>query len=77
MKITCKACKKEVKVSMYFYDERIERRQFLPSDPVEYRAVADGKAICPACGADICERFSTLISDRTIVWLAMGGDDAE
>lgn len=77
MRITCEICKEEVDVSMYFYDTRVDKAQFLPSDPILYRAVTNGRAICPSCGADISKTFSSFISSRDIVRLAIGEGGAE
>lgn len=72
MKVTCECCKNEVSVEPYFYDQRIDNVQFIPSDPLEYRAHVKAKAICPLCGADIRKEYRKLISGNNIVRLAVG-----
>lgn len=72
MKITCKRCKEEVEVAMYFFNKRITTKCYLPGDPEEYHAVTFGRAICPCCGAEINEKFSSMISSKDIVQLAIG-----
>ena len=72
MNITCKRCKEEVDVSMYFYDAQIIKTSFLPTDAETYGAVSRGKAICPLCGYEMHEYFKSVISPREIIELAVG-----
>ena len=72
MRITCKHCKQEVEVPMYFYNSRITSDSFLQFGTVEYKAFVDGKAICPVCGTEIRETFCSTISTDDIIWLATG-----
>lgn len=72
MIVTCQHCKEEVDVSMYFYNHMITKEQFLPTDAVEYKAFVIGKAICPFCGAEINKKFSSIISRKDIIRLAIG-----
>ncbi len=76
MRVTCNRCREEVEVVFYFYEQRITSEHFLPTDTTEFRATSLAKAICPCCGAEIKERFSSLISSMDIVRLAIrkGGD---
>lgn len=69
---TCRACRNDVNVPMYFYDIRITTEVFIPGDANEYRAVALAKATCPRCGEEINEKFSSVITRGDIVWLAIG-----
>ena len=75
VKVTCDRCQKEVDVALYFYNAKIELIKYLPSDPEEYRAVVDARAICPACGGEIREHFANLIGRADIVKLAVGKGD--
>ena len=72
MKLTCKNCKEEVDVSMYFYDSQIINQTYFLSNTVEYTAVTRGKAICPLCGHEMHEYFKSAISPREIIELAVG-----
>ena len=72
MKITCKHCKQEVEVPMYFYNARITTEAYLQLNAEEYRAIINGKAICPLCGTEIREIFHSRISSEDILWLATG-----
>ena len=72
MKITCKHCKQEVEVPMYFYNARITTQTYLQFGTEDYRAIIDGKAICPLCGIEMREIFHSSISDEDILWLATG-----
>ena len=72
MNITCKRCKEEVDVSMYFYDAQIIKTSFLPTDAETYDAVSRGKAICPLCGYEMNEYFCSQIPEREIIALSVG-----
>lgn len=70
MKIKCK-CKEEVDVNMYFYDVHI----FNTANELGYKyseAHCRGKAICPLCGHEINEYFSSIIDSKDIIKLAVG-----
>ena len=69
MRITCRHCKQEVDVPMYFYNPRITTETFLQLNTAEYKAFVDGKAICPVCGTEIREIFHSTISTDDIIWL--------
>lgn len=73
MRITCRSCKQEVEVVMYFYNTEI-LTESVYCDPWKkiYIASVDGKAICPLCGKEIREIFNTRITDDDILWLATG-----
>ena len=71
MNITCKCCKEEVEVSMYFYNSQIIKTSFLPDDAETYTAVSRGKAICPICGYEMNEWFRSEISEKDIIALAV------
>ena len=72
MKVTCKSCKQEVDVALYFYDAHIQ----MVEDPVHFfnysRALCRAKAICPCCGQEIQEYFEREIPKNTIIKLATG-----
>ena len=72
MKVTCKACKQEVEVALYFYDACIQKVE----DPIQClsypKALCRAKAICPSCGQEIHEYFDKDISKKTIIKLATG-----
>ena len=72
MNITCKACKQEVDVALFFYDAHIQKVE----DPIHCfsysRALCRAKAICPCCGQEIHEYFEKDISKQTIIKLATG-----
>jgi hypothetical protein len=74
---TCKCCREEVEVNMFFYNRKILSTRLMPDDLEDYRAVVRGRAICPCCGAEINEEFSSLISRRDIVRLAIGKGGGE
>ena len=70
IQVTCNECKEEVVVPLYFYDIRI----LVEDNPMnmrrEYTASAIGKAICPCCGNEICERCRNPIFNDDIIKLA-------
>ena len=70
LKITCKKCKQEVTVPLYFYDIRILTEEEPLYRTKNYVASAIGKAICPCCGDEIYERCRNLIYNDDIVALA-------
>ena len=70
MIITCERCHEGVDVTMYFYDQRIIKNQFLPTDTATYQAHTMGKAICPCCGLEINKSFYSEISCADIIKLA-------
>ena len=72
--ITCIRCKQKVEVSMYFYGERIVTTESFMDFDIEYKALVNGKAICPICGKEIQEIFHSIISKRDIISLATGAD---
>ena len=72
MKIICKYCKNTVDIPMYFYDHRIHTATDFMTTAKEYTSVIWGKAICPCCGSEINEMFSSVISKRDIERLAIG-----
>ena len=68
MKITCKSCKQQVEVNMYFYNAEIKVIDDLDRLGKKlYTATADGKAICPNCGKEIREIFYRFIPDKDII----------
>lgn len=71
MLITCQYCKEEVDVSMYFYNHMITEEHFFLSNATEYKAFVIGRAICPCCGSEINEKFSSIIYNTDIVKLAI------
>ena len=72
MNVTCKACKQEVDVALFFYDAHIQKVE----DPIQCLsypiALCRAKAICPCCGQEIYEHFEKEISKQTIIKLATG-----
>lgn len=78
--LTCKHCKQEVTVAMYYFNAKIlthakiiTHENAYVAEEQCYEAVASGKAICPKCGAEIREIFSEDISTDAIIKLARGG----
>ena len=71
--ITCKHCNQEVEVAMYFSQARIVTLDSM-NVPREqyYKAMVNGKAICPLCGKDINEVFHREIHTEDIIKLAGG-----
>jgi hypothetical protein len=65
--ITCKHCKNEITVPMYFSDVKITNESYMALDAVEYRAIATGKAICPLCGNEVREICSNVFSRQDII----------
>ena len=76
--VTCRNCRQETRVPMYFSDARITTERYSTFDANEYRAIVTGKAICPHCGREINEIFNGLISRSDIIHFATkrnsGGD---
>lgn len=70
LKITCKKCKQEVTVPLYFYDIRILTEEEPIYRTKTYVASAKGKAICPCCGDEIYEHCRNPIYNDDIVALA-------
>ena len=76
MRISCRYCKQEVIVPLYFYYARIVSQRNFMGD--EYKlAMVKGKAICPGCGETIDETFQQEISDKDIIRLATGREDID
>lgn len=75
--VTCEHCKEAVFVNLYFSGERITTHQsvFSLSGEEFYRAVVNGRAICPKCGQTINKIFRKDISPRSIIKLAGGEID--
>jgi uncharacterized protein (UPF0212 family) len=71
MLTTCQNCKEEVDVAMYFYNHMITKEKYFLTQATEYKALVTGKAICPCCGMDIKKTFSSIISNKDIVKLAI------
>lgn len=71
--ITCKHCNQEVEIAMYFSQARIVTLDSM-NVPREqyYKAMVNGKAICPLCGKDINEVFHREIHTEDIIKLAGG-----
>ena len=72
MRITCQNCKEEVDVAMYFYNQLIATEEIFLTQTREYEARVRGKAICPCCGSEINETFSSIIPYSKIIELATG-----
>ena len=77
--IMCEHCKETVLVNLYFSGERITTHESgLSFDDKEfYRAMVNGRAICPKCGQTINKIFRKDISPRSIIKLAGGEIDDE
>jgi hypothetical protein len=71
-KVKCDHCKEEVRVSLYFYGALITMEEDAVYQSKEYRAVVNGKAICPYCGSEINKTFSKCINTGDIIDLAGG-----
>lgn len=73
--IICKHCNQEVEVAMYFSQARIVTLDNINiNTPREqyYKAMVNGRAICPLCGKDINEVFYRDIRTEDIIKLAGG-----
>lgn len=71
--VTCKNCRQEVEVAMYFYDAEISSQDsYAELGKRYYRAKVSGRATCPVCGMDIHETYWNDISTKDIVNLARG-----
>lgn len=70
IKLTCKHCKQEVVVPLYFYDIRILVEDNPNQMNRDYTASALGKAICPDCGYEIHEHCKCPITLSDIEKLA-------
>ena len=68
--ITCKNCRQEITVPMYFSDIKITTEVYTTFDTKDYRAMATGRAICPLCGAEVYEIFNGLITKSDIISFA-------
>ena len=71
--VTCKNCRQEVEVAMYFYGaEIISQASYDEPGKQYYKAKVSGKATCPVCGMDIHETYWDDISTKDIINLAKG-----
>jgi Zn finger protein HypA/HybF involved in hydrogenase expression len=69
--LTCKHCKQEVSVAMYYFNAKILTHENAHvAGEQHYEAVVSGKAICPKCGKEIIEIFKDDISTGAIIKLA-------
>ena len=75
MRITCRHCKEEIDVAMYFCNHIITKESSFCDRYIEYEAAVTGKTICPCCGTEINERFSSTIYNDDIVRLAIGKEN--
>lgn len=73
IQVTCNKCKEKVNVPLYFYDTRIIVEDNPTTMHREYIASAIGKAICPCCGNEIREHFSSEITQSDIISMATKG----
>ena len=55
IKVTCKHCKQEVVVPLYFSEAYIHIEDNPQNLQRDYIAMARGRTICPNCGNDIME----------------------
>ena len=72
MRITCKYCKEEVDVALYFSDALITTEENFCEGYTYYVARTRGRAICPVCGTTIDKSFNERITKRDIIKLATG-----
>ena len=72
MIVTCDKCKKEVQVSMYFYDTNICKTTAAWDLHEYYEARCWGKTICPCCGTEINRYYSRPVENSDIIKLAVG-----
>lgn len=68
---TCYRCKNSIDIPMYFYTHRITKETAFLSTTEQYVAKVTGKAICPHCGEEIHQDFTSIISKQDIVELAI------
>lgn len=69
--LTCKHCKQEVSVAMYYFNAKIITHENAYGAGEQcYEAVVNGKAICPKCGKEIIEIFRDEVSTGAIIKLA-------
>lgn len=72
-KVKCEGCNNEVEVALYFSDKHIITHEESAFNSVTYyEAVCRGEAICPICGCNIRKYFKKIISNKSIVDLAVG-----
>lgn len=71
IRTTCDKCKEEAEVAFYFYDARVlTQRIFGTSDEFEYTASVLGRSVCPHCGVEIREQFSSTLYKSDLIELA-------
>lgn len=72
-KVQCDGCRNEVEVALYFSDKRIITHEENALNGRYYEAVCRGESICPICGCNIEKLFKKIISNKSIVDLAVEG----
>jgi uncharacterized protein (UPF0212 family) len=72
-KVQCDGCRNEVEVAFYFSDKRIiTYEENALNNGRYYEAICRGESICPICGCSIEKLFKKIISNKSIVDLAVG-----
>jgi hypothetical protein len=76
VKVTCNYCGQEVKVIMYFNNEKIlVSESFREPGTKYYGVMCYGDALCPMCGATIHARYDRTLYREDIIKLAVGEDN--
>lgn len=76
VKVTCNNCRQEVRVIMYFNNEKILiSESFHEPGKKYYGVMCYGDALCPACGEIIRARYDRTLSREDIIKLAVGEDN--
>lgn len=74
LKIDCDVCHAEVIVNMHISNPAIKFQRDGLNDRVCYTAKAEGRAICPKCGAEIIKQFESEIYPSDVINLALRGE---
>ena len=74
LKINCDICDEEVVVNMYMSQPTIKSNCDVFNDRITWTARAQGRAICPNCGAEIVKQFASDIYPSDVIALALRGE---